>query len=177
MNIDLYFEKYKKTAEYLMNEADKYTENEFLTSLGEGQWSLGQMYHHIALVTDKCLTNIDGCGQGLGKQKAFALGPAIFSTMGSFPPIKMHIKKIPDSVSHLYHPEPKDIHQAITDLQQSIEKMKQYIPIVSAIEKNQRIEHWAGGWFTAAQWYQSAEMHIRHHLRQKKRIDAYLKKI
>jgi hypothetical protein len=31
--------------------------------------------------------------------------------------------------------------------------------------------------FSANEWYQFAEMHFRHHVRQKKRIDDYLKKI
>lgn len=169
-----YFNVYEDTANFFIKEARKYGDD-FLKKPNDEAWSLAQMYSHIALVTDKCLDNIDLCKNGEGKQQKFALGPAIFSLMGSFPPFKMHIHKIPNEVAAIYNPQAISIDDAITSLENSIKRMKQYIPIVNAIPKNQRAKHWAGGWFTALQWYQSAEMHIRHHLRQKKRIDVYIK--
>lgn len=169
-----YFDSYKAVAQMLIAEAKNYNEELFETQPAPGQWSLGQMYWHIASVTDVCLANIEVCKAGKGETKLLAVGPAIFSLMGSFPPIKLHIKNVPDVVAHLYNPKKTTISDAIIALQKSIEKMEQYLPIVLSTDKKQRVKHWAGGWFTAAQWYQSAEMHIRHHLRQKKRIDLFL---
>lgn len=172
-----YFEAYKKTASYLIDEAGNYSEQNFTKKPSTDEWGLAEMYHHIALVTHKCLDNVDVCKSGKGKAKKYAIGPAIFSLMGSFPPFKMHVHKIPDEVTHIYHPQAMNKADAITALQQTIERMEEYKTIVDSIPKNQRAKHWAGGWFTAMQWYQSAEMHIRHHLRQKKRIDSFLKKL
>ncbi len=176
MDMNRYFESYKSTAEQLINQAANYTEAEFSLAPAEEQWSMSEMYRHIVLVTEKCLDNVDSCREGNGKRQKFAFGPALFSLMGSFPPIKLRIKKVTESVKHIYNPEAITISEAVAELQASINKMEQYQAVVKNTDKHLRIEHWAGGWFTAAQWYQSAEMHIRHHLRQKKRIDAFLKK-
>lgn len=164
----------KKTAEQLIQDAKGYSKEEFGTKPGENFWSLGQVYRHIALVTHQCLANIDLCTAQQGKNKKTALGPALFSWMGSFPPVKIRVKKIQEGVEHLYTPAETSIEEAIQLLQASIEQMELYLPMAEAAPQHQRIKHWAGGWFTARQWYQSAEMHIRHHLRQKKRIDAFL---
>ena len=38
-----------------------------------------------------------------------------------------------------------------------------------------KCRHFALGYLSAGQWLQLADMHLRHHLRQKSRIDSYLK--
>lgn len=170
-------DKYRETALHLISEAKKYSPEEFAKSPAKDEWSMAQVYHHIALVTDQCLANAKLCAQGKGKRKSIAVGPAIFELMGSFPPIKLKIKKVPEQVKHLYHPENITIETAITRLEQSIRKMDTAIPMIDKADKSMRAEHWAGGWFNARQWYHSAEMHIRHHLRQKKRLDKFLGKL
>ena len=44
--------------------------------------------------------------------------------------------------------------------------MQMALPIVERASKSIRLKHWAGGWFNAAQWMHSAEMHAKHHFRQ-----------
>jgi len=48
--------------------------------------------------------------------------------------------------------------------------MQGSVETVRSAPKDARRKHWAGGWFSARQWYQSVEMHMRHHMRQMKRI-------
>jgi len=167
-------EKYRDTARLFISDAKKYTAEQFTKSPAEGQWSMAQIYHHIILVTDQCLANATLCIHGKGKKKSIAIGPAIFELMGSFPPVKLKIKKFPNAVKHLYFPENISIDAAISGLEKSIRKMEQALQLISQAGTSMRVKHWAGGWFNARQWYHSAEMHIRHHLRQKKRLDRFL---
>eukprot|EP01035_Chromulina_nebulosa_P038386 gene38386-51852_t len=74
MDMNRYFKSYKSTAEQLINQAANYTEAEFSLAPAEGQWSMSEIEEN-------------------GKRQKFAFGPALFSLMGSFPPIKLRIKK------------------------------------------------------------------------------------
>jgi len=177
MDLNKILERYKNTARLFISEAAKYSGQEFAQSPGADEWSLAQVYHHIATVTDQCLAYALQCAEGKAKNKPVAIGPAIFSMMGSFPPVKIKVKKIPGGVKHIYMPQNITKEQAVKGLEESIEKMEKARPAIQKASKSQRIEHWAGGWFNAAQWYHSAEMHIRHHLRQKKRIDKVLGRV
>jgi hypothetical protein len=47
--------------------------------------------------------------------------------------------------------------------------------LISESQFNGKTKHPGLGYFSAKEWLQFANMHFRHHLRQKKRIDVFLK--
>ncbi|MBA4056385.1 MAG: hypothetical protein C0490_16845, partial [Marivirga sp.] len=49
--------------------------------------------------------------------------------------------------------------------------------LISKTASTGKTKHPGLHYLTASEWYQFAEMHFRHHLRQKKRIEAHLKDI
>jgi hypothetical protein len=175
MSAEEILKKYEAHTQHWLENLNEYTEENFIRKPTANEWSISQVYSHIAEVTDKCVSNALLCAQNKGETGHAGIGPAIFSWMGSFPPVKMKIKKIPEGMETIYQPKEIDKQEAKNMLEAVLEKMKSAMEKIKSADRNQRIEHWAGGWFNALQWFQSAEMHIRHHLRQKRRIDSFLK--
>lgn len=135
-----------------------------------GQWSLAQVTDHICKTTRVCAGNAVLCSEGKGEKGHSGLGAAVFCSLGSFPPMRIHVKNIPKEREDIYLPLHITKEEACNELLAAMEYMQQCLPAVNTANKNIRIKHWAGGWFNAEQWYHCAEMHIKHHFRQLKRI-------
>jgi hypothetical protein len=176
MKIESILKKYEAHTHQWIAAIENYSDKEFETQPSNEAWSIGQVYDHLANVTDKCVTNALRCAEKKGETGHSGFGPAIFSWMGSFPPVKMKIKKIPSGLENIYSPRQLRKDEARKKLEAALVQMKTSASAVSNAAKDQRVAHWAGGWFNAMQWYHSAEMHLKHHFRQKKRIDKSLRK-
>lgn len=176
MDLVKIFHQYEAHTQRWIAALTTYSDAEFATKPTKEAWSIGQVYAHLASVTDKCLENALRCAENKGETGHSGFGPAFFSWMGAFPPVKMHIKKIPPGLESVYAPAQPNKAEAEKLLLHALERMKSSISAVQKADRNQRIAHWAGGWFNAQQWFHSCEMHLKHHFRQKKRIDKSLGK-
>lgn len=176
MTAEEIYNKYGSHTEKWLAALDEYSDDSFMKKPSADEWSVSQVYFHLAEVTDKCLANAIMCAENKGETGHSGWGPKIFSLMGSFPPVKLIIKKIPPGLDRIYLPEQIEKAEARRLLGEALQKMKSNISKIDGASKDQRIAHWAAGWFNALQWYQSAEMHLKHHFRQKKRIDNFLRK-
>ncbi|MET0759024.1 MAG: DinB family protein [Flavobacterium sp.] len=176
MDTETILKKYELHIREWIAAIENYNVTEFELQPANDAWSIGQVYDHLANVTDKCVTNALLCADNKGETGHSGFGSAIFSLMGTFPPIKMRIKKIPPGLENIYSPRQINKDEARKKLEDALQKMKNSLLLVKSADKNQRVKHWAGGWFNSQQWYHSSEMHLKHHFRQKKRIDNYLKK-
>lgn len=174
MDIDNIYKRYANSTQNWINDLNAYTNDTFIMSPAEGQWSVSQVYDHLARVTEKCVNNAKLCAENHGEIGRSGFGAAIFSLMGSFPPVRMIIKKIPIGLENVYLPKQISKEQAREELEIALQCMNDSLDAVKLASTKHRVKHWAGGWFNAHQWYQSAEMHIRHHCRQKKRLDKFL---
>jgi hypothetical protein len=70
-------------------------------------------------------------------------------------------------------PQPESVEQLIHDM----EKLKaDTVALWQKIRADTegKSKHPGLGYFTALEWFQYMEMHMRHHLRQKAKLDAYL---
>lgn len=169
MSADKILESYAAHTLFWLNELERFPEGSFLQSQ-TGEWSLAQVVDHICKVTHKCLDMAERCCDGKGEKGHLAIGPAIFSLMGSFPPVKLRIKNPPKPVEELYLPENISRAEAEKKLKEAELRMRQALLKIKNADPGFRTEHWAGGWFNAHQWFQNAEMHLKHHIRQLKRI-------
>ena len=78
----------------------------------------------------------------------------------------------PPSNQGTAQPENKeDLARALSSLKKKVNELGL---ILSAEGAKGKIKHPGLKYLNAAQWFQFAEMHFRHHLRQKKRIDQFL---
>ena len=72
-------------------------------------------------------------------------------------------------------PQPNNIE----DLKKALAQLKDEISSLALLISNShykgKTKHPGLGYFSAHDWLQFADMHFRHHLRQKKRIDEFLR--
>lgn len=176
MKTEKIYQKYEAHTQKWISFLAEYDEKSFSVKPTTDEWSIAQVYDHITKATEKCLDNAFLCACNKGETGHNGFGAAIFSFMGAFPPLKLRIKKIPAGLENLYYPKQISKAEALMQINELLQKMKDAIPVLINADKNNRIRHWAGGWFNAIEWYHCAEMHLKHHFSQKKRIDMFIKK-
>jgi len=152
----------------------------------EDEWSLGQMYMHlIGSAQMMQLRNAALClepgesPEGSQASKT-VLGVALFRA-GSFPPERVQVPPSPQ-----YTPsQPESKEQLIEGLRETTRRMTELEPRIAAVfdsvasaraESSQQLAHRTVlhprmGGLNALEWFQLVEMHYRHHLHQKLRLE------
>ncbi len=138
-------------------------------------WSLGQVYLHLIDQTERYnMQQIEIClasNRNAQKNKSVE-GQKVFGH-NAFPALKL--KGPSSNYNNLEQP----IH--IGSLRVAIIGLKKQITLldkkISASKFQGKTKHPGFGYLNASEWLQFIEMHFRHHLRQKRRIDAYLKSV
>jgi len=165
--------RYQKTTGIWLDKLNIYNEKQLLKIPADGGWSLGQVYVHLILGNDhfflknaeRCL-NKEGTKKGGGKNRN---GIIIF-LLGGFPNMKY---KMPKAVEVMPR-QPKNIEELRGKLLKSIEFGKDISMRLENQDPKEKIRHPAFGYLNAKEWYCMCEMHFRHHLRQKKRLERLL---
>lgn len=151
----------------------KYGEDEFVRIPDDGGWSIGQVYYHLVHGTRQyhfrqiaqCL---EGRGTVIAGGKKFP-GRVMFA-LGSFLPVRVTVPP-----SEAYTPkQPAGIASMKAGLEALCDGMRETAPLIRNAAPDMKAAHRVLGFLNAAEWYQLVEMHFRHHLRQKKRIDRFL---
>jgi uncharacterized protein YndB with AHSA1/START domain len=135
-----------------------------------GSWSLGQVYMHI---TDDSLHFAGQMREAMNKEtdgdkEMHEDARSIFRNNG-FPDRKI---MGPATNTLIPQPESKDqLLQRLLAIRQEVNELFASSEVAGATGKTR---HPGLLYFTALEWLQFAEMHLRHHFRQKKRIDEQL---
>lgn len=162
---------FSKTADTWIGYLNNYPWPKMLLKPDPSSWSLGQVYMHLIEETNwyfdqamACFGNSDFI-DGETKEAGIEM-----LKNNSFPNI---IVKGDPLISENV-PQPLDKASIIA----GFNKLKQRASLIE--EKitqhfvHGKSAHPGLGYFTPAQWLQYSEMHLRHHLRQKQRIDLFL---
>ena len=161
----------KDTFNEWVNGLIKYDEEELLIQPGAKKWSIGQVYMHLSSETSYFLSQVKYCMEHEENISAEMKeeGRRMF-LKNEFPDLQID-----------RGPELSDVLQPVNKqmLVDEFEKLGQEIDLIG--EKNNLSEyrgktmHPGLGYFNAMEWLQFSEMHMRHHFRQKQRIDDFLK--
>ena len=174
---ELIYKKFLVTAKYWLKELDFYGENQFKKKNTEKEWSIGQVYDHLLNGTydfqlqeiEKCLEQTNGSKQG-GKKIA---GYLLFLFNG-FPPLKL--KGIDSTSSAPAQPDsPAKVKDEFFRFIKEMQKTAKAID--EAGDLTYKTLHPTLGMLNALEWYKLIEMHFRHHLRQKARLDKTIRGI
>jgi hypothetical protein len=175
MEAEKAYKKFLELAKYYMKELDFYGKNQFKYKLSDNQWSLGQLYDHLINGTysfhlkeiENCLNKKNGKEGGNKKFK----GKLIFFLNG-FPKIK--IKGLP---SEKYTPTQPESPVKMKDELYRFIKMMQKISKDIDHSNNLKYKtlHPSFGMLNALEWYLIIEMHFRHHLKQKTKLDEVVR--
>ena len=73
-----------------------------------------------------------------------------------------------------FTPQPKSKKEILDNLLRQKREVKELEEAIRSSRFHGKTQHPGLQYFNAAEWFQFAEMHLRHHMRQKKRIGAFL---
>lgn len=145
---------------------DDYTLETLCRTPAPGEWSVGQVYTHLIADTGffaeqmrRCLTGdcADSGDMQPMAQRMFAAG--------SFPDIR-----IEGPSTGVLIPQPA----SIVEVREQLAAIGASVNALDFRRPSGKTEHPGFAFFSALDWLRFAEMHMRHHVRQKKRIDAVI---
>ncbi|MBC9929804.1 SRPBCC domain-containing protein [Chitinophaga qingshengii] len=128
-------------------------------------WSLGQVYVHIIDDTGWYLEQVAMAlsGDDHHDQEMTEEGRQILAN--GFPDIQ-----IAGPATNTVIPQP----ESLDVLKEGLLSIRDQVMAMQLNDARGKTQHPGFGYFTAAEWLRFAEVHLQHHLRQKKRIDAAL---
>lgn len=135
-----------------------------------GSWSLGQVYMHIIADTGFYVSQIKASLESNSNSEKEMLSAARqMLNNNSFPDMILVGPSVGDSVPQ---PLSKDgILQSLIKIRNEVNQLAVAFDLSAA---NGKTEHPGFRFFNALEWLQFAEIHMRHHFRQKTRIDEKL---
>lgn len=137
----------------------------------DGSWSAGQLYRHLIDDTTFFAEQIRVCVSNNEHLEKKALPFAVkMLADNDFPD-----QAIEGSPDNAFIPQPESKEQLTKEMEALKINMNDAAFLIGTSPFKGKSKHPGLGYFSAEEWLQFAEMHLRHHLRQKKRIDAFLR--
>ena len=164
-------ETFNNTIGKWIKDLEQYNFSQLCAKPFSNSWSLGQVYMHLINETNFYLGQVKICASANDNinEKASPDARSMFAN-NDFPD-----QAIEGPPANQYTPQPgsKD------ELLHALFKLKQEVNDAASLIINSsfkgKTKHPGLNYFTASEWFQFAEMHFRHHERQKKKIAAFLK--
>lgn len=169
------YKSFLDTAKWWIKELDFYGHYQFKQKTPESDWTIGQVYDHLINGTytyqlqqiRNCLVKINGAPVGKKKMK----GKFLFF-LGRFPNVKVK------GVNQDYIPnQPESPAKMKDDFYRFIKAMQKTAKEIDASNLDYKTENPSLGWLNALEWFKLIEMHFKHHLRQKSRLDKHIRSI
>ena len=162
-------ENFNHTIDIWTMELDRYEFRQLCMKPSPASWSLGQVYMHLISETSYFVEQVRIClsSNENATEEAAAAAKAMFHN-NSFP---NEVLEGPPSDANTPQPENKEqlVHELL--------RLRTAVSNLASISNNQfhgKTRHPGLDYFNADEWLQFAEMHLRHHLRQKQRIEEAL---
>ena len=171
------YNRFEKQANKWLTSLDSYTMEELLKKPSDESWSMGQVYIHIATANKYFLgKNANSLANGedftTGKSKT-KWGRLVF-IFNMFPPMSVKMPKKDTGGTEPIQPESKE--QIERKIRENLVFFKEIEEKVSQAPKSQVKKYPFLGYLNAAEWYTIAGLHMKHHLRQKRKLDKFLGK-
>jgi DinB superfamily len=162
---------FNNTIDTWIDALDQYSLNDLQYNPDRENWALGQVYLHLINETQFYITQIESClkHNDNENEKMKDTGVTMF-TNNSFPDEK--IKGDPESMAKVHRSFSKSALE--TGMKKIKTDMNELWTEINNHETRGKSMHPGLGYFNAIEWFQFAEMHLRHHLRQKRRIEEAL---
>ena len=152
-------------------ELENYTFEQLCTKPSPAAWSLGQLYRHLIEDTYFYLEQATtaASAQEYLFEEASPVAKVMF-LMNEFPDIQ-----IEGAPSNAFIPQPQSKQQLMNDLMNLKDAVRNAGLMISQSSRQGKTKHPGLGYFSADEWLRFADMHFRHHLRQKQRIEPFIK--
>lgn len=172
MNLEKLEKQTHQSIDYWINEYKRYDFEQILQKPSEHSWSLGQIGIHLWMASkgfffknaERCL-NKEGTEKGKSKKVAAHL---IF-TLRTLPPVRY---EMPRQVA-VIPKQPESKEQLIGKLEEIKGIASGYIKRIPESDPALKIKHPFLGWLNTAEWIELCNIHFRHHMRQKARLEKH----
>lgn len=166
-------EDFNRTIEIWIKDLDEYDFIQICTKPSPVSWSIGQVCNHLVAEANHYVGQIKICVSTDDNEfeEASANAKRMFLN-NDFPD-----EVIEGPATNRYVPQPESKEQLMSSLLKLRDEMNKLGVLISESLFQGKTRHPGLNYFNAEEWFQFAGMHFRHHLRQKKRIDDYLKTI
>ena len=153
-----------------LNALEQYSFEMLRAKPSQQSWSMGQVYMHLYSETNYyfeqaniCLHNNDDTNEEIT-----ATGKLMFAN-NAFP--DELIEGPPENASVPQPGSKEELKEKFQHLNLELQAVEK---LLSSKALKGKTRHPGLGYFSATEWVQFADMHLRHHLRQKDRIDKWL---
>jgi hypothetical protein len=169
MTAESIYDRFLHISGFWENELILYSEEQLTRKPSLETWTLGQVYEHLIIGSlnyhikqiEQCLSS----DRDQNESKSF-LGKVMF-LLKSFPPVRVNVPPSP-----LYTPkQPENKEKIQAGIRLLKKKMKELSLRIDSAVSSGKSKHPGLGYLNAKEWFQLIEMHFRHHLRQKKRLN------
>ncbi|MDB5283109.1 MAG: hypothetical protein JWO06_2184 [Bacteroidota bacterium] len=172
MNLQKLETQTHQSIDYWIDEFNRYDFDKLMMKPSENQWSLAQVGIHLWMASkgfffknaERCLSKD---GTQTGKSKKFTAH--LIFTLRTLPPVRY---EMPTQVS-VQPKAPETKEQLIAKLEEVKKIASGYIHRIPQSDPSLKIKHPFLGWLNTAEWIQLCNIHFRHHVRQKQRIEKH----
>ena len=162
-----------KSIDYWIDEFKRIGFENALKKPSDKDWSLGQVGIHLWMSAkgfffknaEKCLNK-----EGTEKGKSKKFSAHIIFNLQMLPPMRY---EMPQQVS-VVPKQPESLEQLISKLEEIKLMASNYIQRIPQSDPDLKVRHPFLGWLNTAEWIELCNIHFRHHVRQKKRIEKHL---
>jgi hypothetical protein len=158
------------TLDIWIRSLDRYSFDQLLSKPSPNRWSIGQVYMHLIENTDYFFEQVRICTSANddSDKEMSTEGKTMFSN-NSFPD-----EQIEGPPENLSTPQPESKEQLLRSFLALKEELNRIASLTAENQFKGKTRHPGLNYFNALEWLQFADMHLRHHLRQKNRIDIFL---
>lgn len=161
---------FHQTISFYISALSNYTLPQLLAKPSPNSWSMGQLYMHLIENTDWFFDQVKTClSTNENQNKDATVAGKEMLLNNSFP--NLQLEGPPENE---LTEQPDSIEDLLTHLNRKQEEIDIISELVAQTTFKGKTQHPGLGFFSAVEWFRFAEMHLRHHFRQKKRIDEYL---
>lgn len=167
----MHIDKFNQTIDIWIQELERYDFRQLCTKPSPASWSIGEVYVHLISEAGFHLEQIAAClsTNEHASEEAYPHGRKM-----------LQANEFPDEIiegppSNALVTQPRSKEQLLADLIPVKEAMNNAAAQMLQSRYSGKALHPGLGYFSADEWLQFSDMHFRHHLRQKKRIDEFLK--
>ena len=87
---------------------------------------------------------------------------------------KLKLENFPEEIATAFTPKSKEKDAIVKEFTEFIEHVKNLQPLLKEADTSLKHKHPMFGWINAVEWFALVEIHIRHHTRQKTRIEKQI---
>ncbi|HLP50667.1 MAG TPA: DinB family protein [Chitinophagales bacterium] len=172
MNLQKLEKQTHEAIDYWIKEYNRYDFDQITRKPSEHDWSLGQVGIHLWMSAkgfffknaERCLMQ-----EGTEAGKSMKFSSHLIFTFKMLPPVKY---EMPRQVA-VVPKQPETKEQLIAKLEEVKTMASDFIKRIPQSNPDLKIKHPFLGWLNTAEWITLCNIHFRHHVRQKQRIEKH----